>query len=766
MTGYHRHFHPGGRRRFLSRFHGAVVLALSLLLLFTARAHAQGLSGSADLQQNSTETVTSGLKAARDRFHQNYFLRLEKKITPMLSYGLYLRTTLADTKDKDIFSVVKERSTRDLEPMIDLLFQSPVYSLNMGYRHQESRQELRPEGTSSELSTGYFYSRFDVKPIDLPDLSLQFDRKDEKDDQDRIDSVIATYSGTSSYTLTWKNINTGYNVRYVRKVAETQLAVVNKNIDELLTGQYTLGYSKSFWSGRLRLSSAYRGNYTRNINEVFSSTGGTVLRERTPFQGLSGRGTGTGPDENVQTLMEDPALIDDIRNVPTALDIGTDRYINIGIQLISSVQPVSRLYIYVRSDIALTVPSNWGLYISGDNITWVLAPAVIQSATPAVFDALNDIYRYELVFSSAVSAPYYKVINREVVNAPRLSNVFVTEIEAYGTEEISVGGSLRQESVLLNQGLVFTAGLRALPRLDLSFNYSINRSDQEPDSIIASAGGLFQNIFSRTSPPDDDKHISDASRLYGVSANWKTHRLLTAVFRVQRSESFDNQDTRDFASNSYSASLSSAPLPTLDLNLSVNRSDAYSFDEHTGTNHLARFSAGARLYRDVNMLMDAGYSHNKSVQSGLETSSFFVSTHLQSRLTPKLSGNLAYRFNSSESGAKALDSHEGNIIFSYRPGRLVNMTASLRAFSSDEERTLQGAFSLDWRPIRALSLTGRFDRSATRPGPMDSYGFNTALRWQIFRFMDLQLNYNYRSSEDTVSKTAVTFIGGKLNCSF
>lgn len=773
MTGSQRHLQS--RLRVAHRLLGVLTLLFLLLLFSPSPASAQGLGGSAELQYNTSETVTDAQKAASDQFRQNYNLRFNKKITPILSYGLYLRTSLTDSTDTDISQITRERSQRDVEPMLELLLQNPIYSLNTGYRRLESLQEQRPEGTSTKLTTGYFYSRLDIKPVDLPNLSLQYDRRSEADGQNTVDSLLTTYSAASSYIVAYKNINAGYNLRYSGKISETPLQVVNKNIDELLAGQYTLGYTKSFFSGRLRVSSSYRGDYTQNINEIFSTTGGTVLSRRLPLQGLYDTQQGTPAQPNVDTLNTvEPALIDaDVAAGIPALNIGTIQFLNAGMQ-VSSVQTVSRLYIYVnrdvRTDSSLTQPANWRAYKNNANSSWqTLATVVsIQSVSVSPVDALNNIYRYELVFSSAQSAGFYKVINLETVAVPGSPgmDVFVTEIEAYGAEFIAAGSSLRRESVFFNQGLAFNAGLRALPKLELSFNYSVSRSDQGPHSILNSAGGLFQNIFSRTTSDAADPMISDVSRVYGISANWKTHPLLATVIRIQRNESFDNKETRDFASHNYSLSFSSAPLPTLDLNLLFSRSDNFSFDQKTGTNNSAQFSAGARLYRNVTMVMDTGYTQTESATTDLKTATLFLSTNLQARLTPKLSGNMVYRFNSSLSGSEAPASHEGHVSVSYRPGRLVNMSANLKMLTAGEDRTLQGAFSLDWRPLRALSLSGRFDLSSTLPEQASSFGFNSSLRWQIFRFMDAQLNYTYRVNEDPGHKTTAAFIGGRLNCSF
>lgn len=755
-----------------------ILTLLFFLFIFRPQASAEGFMGSAELQYRVTEAVTDEQKDLNNQFRQNYYLVLKNTITPILSYGLYLRTAITNDTDTNILQITKERSQRDVEPMIELLFQNPIYSLNLGYRHQERLNEERPAGGSNKLTIGYFYSRFDIKPLGLPGLSLQYDRKKEdillKVDSNKAgagrlsqDSLITTYSATSSYRLTYKDINADYNLRYSRKVNETPLNVVNKNTDELLSGQYSLRYSKSFWSGRLKVTSSYRGDYNQAIKELFSTTGGTVMTEQTPLQGLSAAGTSGLP--NVGSLDIDETLKDDIRHIPAAtpLNLGTTELLNIGIQLFSSVQPVSRLFIYVnedvRTDSSLTAPANWKLYISSDNINWTPALESIQSVTVSSFDTLHNIYRYELVFSP-IQSSYYKVLNLQTVNVSRPTNVFVTEVEAYGTEEIPVESSLTKQGVSFNQGLTFNAGLRLLPRLGLSLNYNISRHDNNPSSILDAAGGLFQNIFSRAMSDTQAGHNIDVSRTYNFTADWKTHRLLTTVLRIQRTEYLNNKETSDVSSNNYSLSFSSAPLPTLDLNLTFSRTDYLKMQKNS-TSNSAKFSIGARLYKDVTMVMDAGYMQTESATAGHNAPSLFLSTNLQARLTPKLSGDLLYRYNSSNTGPSAFDSHDGHITVTYRPSRLVNMSGTLKLLTANKGRTLQGSFSLDWRPVRALSLSGRLEQSTRNPRPLDILRVNLSLTWHIFRFMDALLYYNYQISKEPAHKTVYTSIGGRLNCS-
>ena len=82
----------------------------------------------------------------------------------------------------------------------------------------------------------------------------------------------------------------------------------------------------------------------------------------------------------------------------------------------------------VRNDINIVNPANWRVYRSNTNLpnTWTEVP--VQTITITLFDALNNIYRYEMQLSSAQDALYLKVVTMDTAT---ITDVLVTEIEAW-----------------------------------------------------------------------------------------------------------------------------------------------------------------------------------------------------------------------------------------------------------------------------------------------------------------------------------------------
>src|SRR4030042_5859080 len=117
-------------------------------------------------------------------------------------------------------------------------------------------------------------------------------------------------------------------------------------------------------------------------------------------------------------------------------------------------------------------------------------------------------------------ASYFKAINMETVNATGITDVLVTEIEAYGTDVVPQTGKLTDTHRFFTQGLNLNANLRAASNLSFSFGYFINRADQSPKSVIDSIGGIFTNIFSKTKSGQDEKLTSNVSKSYTAGSTW------------------------------------------------------------------------------------------------------------------------------------------------------------------------------------------------------------------------------------------------------
>lgn len=730
-------------------------VAAILVLAFCSSAAAQGLSGRANLNYSSTEQTEDGERISTvDTFNQNYFLSLGKQVTPMLSYQFHMRTNIVDTESTDSVGMTDLSYRRAVEPSLDIFLRNPVYGLDAGYRVRE-RWEAAHLSDKSRETTEYYYSRLSITPLGLPTLSLQVDRQKDFDHLPvrETDITSTRYSGSSFYQYSGRGVDTSYNITYSRDRSETPQSLTYKSIDDALNGIFRLGYTGSFRGGKVGLSTLYQGNYVWNKKQTFVPVTGDVLFERSILEGLHATGTLIQPD--VDSLASEPALADgDTSTAIATINIGTQRYHNIGLRLLTTAKPVDRVYVYVdqnvSSDANLFNPTNWRAYKSNTNIPGTIWTQItILSVSISEFDALNNIYRYELALSGSHSATYFKVVNMDTVNVLGLTDVFVTEVEAYGTDNVPATGRITDDNTFFTQGLTLNARLNAASNLDLLFDYYLNRADHNPASTLDSIGGVLLNVFSNSLDKEGDLR-STVTRSFGPTARWMTHRLLTTTLRLQRSDVFDNSDTIDLSSNTYSLSFNSAPLPTLDANLSLIRTDSSSFSEKTTTSNSYLLSIGARLYRDVNMLTDLGYTQSEFSATGTGTTTRYIRGTIDALLTERLFANLSYSFDWLTSGGTSSDIREGSTIISYRPGRFINLSGNFKVSDADGDTTTIEGGSVDWLFLPTVRLNTSYQHTRAEPGPVTSDSLSSSCRWTITRFMDVQVTYSFTRRKEEV----------------
>jgi hypothetical protein len=756
------------------------LIILVIIAIFNTSAFAEGPSGWLNLDYSNTEQFKDGKKTSTsDRLFQNYYFRLDKSITPALSYQLYFRTNLANAHSTDSEGNATTTYQRVMEPALDISLRNAMYGLNAGYRRMEqwSTAHLRDE---SRRTTDFFYSRFDITPYELPSLSLQFDRQGTYDHLSarKTDNTTTRYSGSSWYALTYKDLRFLYNLTYTRNINEDKRnineGITPKTINDSLNGSYNLGYNKSFWSGRVNVSAGYQGNYSRNKTEQYvAQTGRFDFKRPLPLPWVSPTGWYdkdivahdiyplTRLDPNLTDVPPNALSNDPAYTTTTGINVGSaGGFFNIGIQF-SSPQNVKTLYIYVKST---TDPGSitWEVYKSDINIINPWTRIASMNVHSTIFNPPNNIYRYVLNFPSD-NALYFKAVN--LTKSSSNDDVFITEIEAYGTDVVSKTGELTNVTTFFSQGVNLNANLRATDRLNFSLNYFINRADQNPESIVDSIGGIFANILTKSTTDKEERLRSNVTRTYGASSTWMAHRLLTTTLRLQRNEAFDNRDETDISSNTYSLVFSSSPLPTLDTNLSVIRSESYSFDEKQSINNLYLLSLGSRLYRNVNMITDIGYTQSRSYTTDTKSSTRSITGALDAPLTKKLYGSLTYGFSWRSSDDSSYSSKDGSVILTYRPGRFINLSGSFRISAADGSRTTSEGFLADWLPLPAIRLNLNYQHSASKPetstvDSLSGYGI-----WYITKFIDLRLTYSYTRDTDENKSETYTY-GGNLTCRF
>ncbi len=762
-----------------------------LLICCSTGSFADGFGGNARYNYSSVNVERDGNSELNTRtFRENYYLNYDKPVTRAISYNLYFRFNEQQSRITGDMNDISLIHNRTIEPGVDVHLQNSFYNFTTGYRRQEDwsdtfssgdiryiypYQLLMSEdrlGDNERETTEQFYARLDIIPQDLPSLSLDYDRRENFDHLSPrdIDRTFDVYSIRSAYRNTYdvyaREVNARYYLNFTHSIDKKPDDITNKIVSDNFNLNYAADHSGSFWSSKAHYSVSYRGNYSRNEDKRFVSRTGSFLTKREAIGGFYAGGSAVKPD--VDFLPSEVSLVDDDFSTSTGIDMSTlftGQYQNLGIR-VSGTKPVDTIYVYVNQDVTgdvLNNVSNWKAYSSDANInvtgTWT--ERAIQSVTVSLHDLPDSIYRFEIKLASQETALFFKVVN--LLTASTV-NVSVTEIEPYGTDDL-INTENTDTSDSMNQGLEFRTSAQLYTNVVLALHYSLDRSDQNPDSVFNSIGGIFKNIFSDDVSGDDADFRSVITRGYGATATWEAHRLITSTLRLQRSENFDNLNINDFASNSYNLSFYSAPLPTLDATLSFLKNDTYQFDSKENESYSMLLSVGSQLHRDVFMITDAGYNKSDSLKNNTTSETYLLDGSINANLNRKLSGSMNYGVSHTSSSGTSTDSKNASFTFNYRPARLINVSGNFRIQDTEGIITTSEGLFADWIPLPALRINLNYNHTNSDASPSRSDFLSSYLIWYITKFADLRFTYTYSETVD-IERTNSYSYNTYLNCRF
>ncbi len=740
-----------------------LTILIAFILICESPAFSQGLKGWGDLTKGTTKSLENGdMTTETDTFNRILYLSYSEPVTPALTYQLNLRANMLDTNTTDASDTTESSYQRSVEPALDLLLRNPMYDFSVGYRRREAWTTAHYTDKGRE-TTDFYYSRFGVFPQNLPSLGIQLDREHHYDyiSDSTLDDTNTIFTVNSNYELPSQDLNLRYAINFSQTTNETPLKLTTNSEQENFNGSFNLGYSGFFWNDKAGYSAGYQGNSTRNQTEQFTTRPGAILNERIPLGGLYAQGNSIKND--VDTLTARGSLVNDDLNTSSAIDLNSGQFHNLGI-LVSSSNAVDRLYIYVNKNVSaetnLRFTSGWKVLKSNFNQAGAWSSVAINSVTANAVDTANNIYRYEIKFDSPQNASFFKAINTALSS---VVGTEVTEIEAYGNDDAE--SSLLTVTTSFNQQINLAVNVRPVQKLSFLMSYSIDRSDDNPESTLSSISGIASNIFSDTISAENSGFSSSVSRNYNVSSIWLTHSMLTTTLRVQRSESFDDTQVTDISSNTYNLALNSQPIPTVDATLTVIRHDSFSFNEKTTSNDSAVLSVGTQLYQDVNMITDVGFTKSLSHTNDTTSSSRRLNGTIDALLTRKLSGsfNYDYSWNTSSDDSTRTSDHLATI--TYRPGRFVNITSRLSAADANGDMTTRESIQIDWLPLPAIRMNVNYQHSNSEPGPVKTDNLNGFITWYITKFADLRTTYGYTKTSDDSKRETINF-KTSLSCRF
>lgn len=648
---------------------------------------ASSLGARADYSYSRTDSSSAGVTTTSKSNTQQYSLNFTKDLTNTISLNGDMRWTITEING------VKQESAY---PFLVLQF-SPPALYNLTFSHSRTETDPSESGRLTNTSTS---AAFHLPETRWPNVSISYNISTIEDHESpkTLDSVTSNVSaglGKSFYFLD-TDARAGYS--FSQNMTEDKIAQTkSENPSHSVNGDL----SRSFLENKIRVSA----NLGYQIRESTTESTGAPSRFDVGISGNAGLAFFNPALPTSVTLASEAELIDNFTATAvtfasacgggTTIDLNCADW-NIGLGFPSS-QSIHSIYVYItttpfeETNIASIYSFGWDVYTSSDNITWTLvaSPAQTYNAT------LN---RFELNFTET-SALYFKVVNTVGNGA---TDINVTEIQAVGFLLSSPRQSVTQDSTSQSGGL--SLSYRPTERLSLGFSLSYDKSEQSVQ------GGT------------DSESISNS---YGANANYiaiPRYLNIFANFSNTSSEYRSSIDTENTTS-SYAVSLSSSPLNTVNLGLTLNHSESDADGERSSEAESVNFSSSVMVYRGVDLGFSTITSSSESFQSDTQSDSTTYNTNL--RLVPWKS--LTIMMNNSRTSATT-DAPSGK-------------TSS---------KTTGTSVDFSFTPTRRIYLSGRFN---IEPTESQSYGLTFSPTNKIY----VSLNYYNDDSSGTVS------MGGNLN---
>jgi len=720
--------------RAVSLFIWLLAVMLFFHVLFTRNAGADGIDLNGEITYQDIDSKYTN-KITGEKFDsqtyillQSYNLDLSKTIYPFLTFKT---GTVFDANDTTTKSEGEkfEIEQRLLKPFVELRLNNPMYQASLKY----TRTEIHEEATNVP-NTDDFRDEYDAilgwNPVDLPEVVLRYNYTHSYDDPETVDLVDKLLTVNTNYTA-WRELRLNYV--YTRSDTENRLTNFD-TLEQIHFGRAE--YSHSFWDGRFFLDSSYRINYS-----TFEFSGGPSAQA--PLLRFQGIFSLDNTPEDGPALSVNNALIDGDLIVSTGIDIGLSgdelTLTNIGVDLGSSVR-VNEIQLWV--DRRLTQPVadsfSWSVYTSPDNLdtsTWTL----VTTVSPAPFGTFENVFRISF---PEVNTRFIKVVTRPLLDtvpgAPSFQNIFVTEMETFGTVS-SASAQQTQENIDWTYELNLRT--RVTDRTTLGYNFFYNFRDQDP---ISNKRTELSNTFSVN-------HI--LNEVFSTAGSFN---------RSDRSEG--DIDTVEY---NYSLFLKGAYLPTFDQTLTFSgRSQKTEDDSSDDLSVILR--SNARLYRGWSALVDAGYNWSRPEASDTTEESLLLRASTNFVPNQMLTINLDYR-------QREVIEPEKNSRYDFTVQAFFVPTGSL-SFSArynivnragTDTKTLQN-YTVTWSPFPegALQFLFTYNETLASAENRRDTTIGPGLNWTISNHFFLEIFYNYQKSNTDSQKIESNNLFAKFRFNF
>lgn len=428
-------------------------------------------------------------------------------------------------------------------------------------------------------------------------------------------------------------------------------------------------------------------------------------------------------DTSATPMQPEPRLVDGVLEVSTGISLGPDgvSFQNVGVDM-GQVTTLDQLRVVVRGPAGQFVqfggPVSWSVYVSQDGTRWVQVDGALGR-----FDLGLSAY---LVDFRPTVGRYFKVVNFGVNTVPTL----VTELQTFLTAQVSAEQTVVSHAI--RQAFSLQGAWRPLEPLQLNYNGQLNLNS-------ASGFGASPIWF------NDTNHQLSAT--LGPFSGF-TLGLSQSAVRTQRPGGFLQ------ASYFSVAYLAYRPVDDLEARVEARYGIDQSGGRQTNTPSVG-ISAYANPYESLRFSGSALLSRQQILGAGTTdfvgaaaTAYIDILRDLEFRFELSLQRTVQTRGDVSAEELvplfRIIDYGRATTYLRYRPSPQVDLVAGIGYSSSPQGSGLIQSYLARWYPFPNgtvhLDLEYREEID-----PLSQRSYRQAIvvpRWNVNRFLQLQLSYN------------------------
>lgn len=627
---------------------------------------------------------------SQDSYLQNYNFDFSKDITEAMVFNGSMRYNRNENEG---------RVTEILYPTLDFVISNDIFRFDLSGTATENRDSEGSDLTDNSWETR-LYSEWNQDW--WPGFRLYYGEGRSKDDQSpRTVNTDSTQMGIDvDWNSAWDIAPAKAFYSYYRTEGRDRVTHSENTSDSHFA---RLQFNTSTWDNRIALSFSQQFNYN---HQEFKGPIGTP-RPCTISECMAGVDTTPG-EGTLLVTDESRALVDnDLRT--SALEIGTDEEMNIGVR-VDSHQRVDLFYFYTVDRLRLEDQDfRWELWVSENGSDWD------QESTDLTFIYNSTLSRFEIEIPG-VEVNYLKLVTTHTPT----DTIAFSEVQVMRRAE-----SEKEENDYTDYVTDIGLGFRLATDLNLNYNLSLD--------------------FGKSEYGDSDRRQD--RRTQTGSLAWTPSRYFSpslSASEYRQDYDSDDQDDNGTLSRSYSFRIASDPLSTLDLSMGITRSENYESGDKQSTTDNYNLYITAILFPDLDTDLDLNYSTTDNVDEE-NSRSYGVTNTITARLSPKLIADLTSEYSKSEAESDTT-SKSSALTLIWRPSDIFSLRGS-SSFTWEDEDDDQTNYKLVFNFIPThktqVSLTYSYADSTTT-----TESYSVFWSWEINRIFSVYANGSYRIKED------------------